>query len=45
MEKDIFWNSAMIIEIKDSDGIVRAKKFEVVNEEGIILSDIFSGVA
>ena len=45
MEKDIFWNSAMIIEIKDSDGIVRAKKFEVVNEEGITLADIFSDVA
>ncbi len=34
MEKDIFWNSAMIIEIKDSDGIVRAKKFEVISENG-----------
>jgi len=45
MEKDIFWNSAMIIDIKDSDGIVRAKKFEVVNDEGITLVDIFSDVA
>jgi len=44
MEKDIFWNSAMIIEIKDSDGIVRAKKFEVVNEEGKVVASLYANM-
>jgi hypothetical protein len=44
MEKDIFWNSAMIIDIKDSDGIVRAKKFEVVNEEGKVVASLYANM-